>query len=138
MSQITAWALISFTQLLSRLLNNTSDYMRLAFIYMISIHESTSYLDVVLSWILLDVFLSIFSQIQAKKELYKTFFTSSFITLPKMLAALDVYMRRDVYSRPGVYFCYDVVCPWRLNGIRHLYKTSCNSGQYGKPMMCVL
>ena len=47
LSRITARTFISFKQLLPWLLNETGNYMRPAFIYLISIHESTSYLSVV-------------------------------------------------------------------------------------------
>ena len=51
------------------LLNETGDYTRPAFIYLISIHKSTSYLGVVLSWTLLDVSLSIFYRFKLKGTL---------------------------------------------------------------------
>ena len=53
------------------------------------------------------------------------FFTSLFITMPRIVK------NNDVYLRPGIYFCYDVVYAQRLNGTRRLYETGCNSRQYG-------
>ena len=47
------------------------------------------------------------------------------------MTALDFYLRPGVYSRPSIYFCYDAVYPWQLNGTRCLYETGRNSRQYG-------
>ena len=60
------------------------------------------------------------------------FFASSFITPLGIVKNNDCIL--DVYLKPGIYFCYDVVYLWRLNGTRRLYETGRNSRQYGMPL----
>ena len=97
LSRSTAWA---FSNSLPWLLNETGNYMRPAFMYL---HKSTSYLDVVLTWTLLDISLSIFHRFIKLTRNSITFFTSLFIT------PLGIVENND--------------CTRRLHETRHLFET---------------
>ena len=103
---------------LLQLLNETSDYTRPAFIYLISIHKSTSYFGVVPSRTLLDVSLSVFHRFKLKRNSIKHSSLHCLYhhqELLEIMTALDVYLRLGVYSRSGIYFCYDSVYPPATN-----------------------